>query len=96
MEDTEITFFNVIRNGDLSKVEALIAMAPELINSKDNRGSTPLILATYYDHAHIANLLLENGAEIDTKDASGNTALMGVCFKGYTKIAEKLIEKAPM
>ena len=27
------------------------------------------------------------------KDASGNTALMGVCFKGYTNLAQKLIEK---
>ena len=29
--------------------------------------------------------------DIDTQDASGNTALMGVCFKGYDAIAKALI-----
>ena len=27
------------------------------------------------------------------KDTSANTALMGVCFKGYTEVAKKLIDK---
>ena len=85
MEDTGITFFNEIRNGDLTKVEALIAMTPELINSRDDRGSTPLILATYYDHAHITDLLLEKGAEIDAKDASGNTALWAYVLKAIPR-----------
>jgi len=31
--------------------------------------------------------------KIDEKDSSGNTALMGVCFKGFTDIAQLLIEK---
>jgi ankyrin repeat protein len=86
-------FFNEIRNGNYNEVKAMLTKNPMLINSKDERGSTALILATYYDEQEIADLLLDMGAKIDAKDASGNTALMGVCFKGYTDVAKKLIER---
>ena len=34
---------------------------------------------------------MEKGANINAQDVAGNTALMGVCFKGYKDIAKKLI-----
>lgn len=37
-------------------------------------------------------LLLSNNVDVNGRDASGNTALMGVCFKGYEVIARILIE----
>lgn len=69
----------------------MVTANPELVNIKDSRGSTPLILATYYNYLDIAKVLLANNASIEDKDASGNTALMGVCFKGFDAIAEFLI-----
>ena len=81
-------FFKAIREGNLNEVKPMLEKNPVLINSKDVRGSTPLILATYYDEMEIATLLLDKGAKIDAVDASGNTALMGVCFKGFTDIAK--------
>ncbi|KKN17623.1 hypothetical protein LCGC14_0964020 [marine sediment metagenome] len=85
-------FFDEIRNGSFKEVKAMLAKNPVLLDSKDARGSTPLIIATYYDEPEITDLFLQQGAKVDTKDSSGNTALMGVCFKGYTDIAEKLIK----
>lgn len=90
MENKEI-FFTEIRNGNISKVKELASRNTNLIRIKDDRGSTPLILATYYNHIEISIFLLEHGALIDEKDETGNTALMGVCFKGYLKLALKLI-----
>ena len=92
MEQIE-DFFREIRNGNIEAVQEILKTAPELVNSKDERGSTPLILASYYNHLQIANLLLDQGAAIDAKDASGNSALMGVCFKGFAEVAKELIEK---
>ena len=86
-------FFNEIRNGNFEGVHTMLVANPDLLHLKDQRGSSALILATYYDHGDVVELLLERGAKIDDTDASGNTALMGVCFKGYTGLAEKLIEK---
>lgn len=92
MENTD-TFFNEIRNGDIDAVGKMLDANLDLIQAKDQRGSTPLILATYYNHEEMTGLLLEHGAQIDEKDSSGNTALMGVCFKGFHEIAQLLIEK---
>ncbi|MCF6402882.1 ankyrin repeat domain-containing protein [Chitinophaga filiformis] len=62
------------------------------INKKDTRGSTPLILATYYNNTAAVSALLKAGADTEIQDGMGNTALMGVCFKGYTQVAQLLLE----
>ncbi|WP_424502422.1 ankyrin repeat domain-containing protein [Robiginitalea sp.] len=85
-------FFNSIREGNLERTAALLEAHPELLTSRDQRGSTPLILAGYYNQGEVVRLLLEKGVPVDEKDSSGNTALMGACFKGYTGIAEILID----
>jgi ankyrin repeat protein len=89
METSE--FFNQIREGNLPAIEALLNSHPQFLNSRDSRGSTPLILAGYYNHRDVVRFLLEKGVPVDEKDSSGNTALMGACFKGYAEIAEILI-----
>ena len=89
--DNSKSFFNAIRNDDLGSLSQMIAKNPNLLHVKDQRGSTPLILATYYNYEEIANFLIAEGVHIDAVDDTGNSALMGVCFKGYSTIAEKLI-----
>ena len=50
-------FFKEIREGSFNEVKAMLEKNPILVNSKDVRGSTPLILATYYDEMEITKLL---------------------------------------
>ncbi|WP_336298516.1 MULTISPECIES: ankyrin repeat domain-containing protein [Zeaxanthinibacter] len=85
-------FFNEIRLGNKNAVSTMLAKEPGLVNARDQRGSTPLILAAYYNHSSIVSELLDYNAPIDEKDAAGNTALMGVCFKGFGDIAKQLID----
>lgn len=85
--------FNAIRSGEADQVKMILNENPALIQEKDPRGSTPLLLATYYGFIDIAEELMQWDGAINAKDASGNTALMGVCFKGYPEIAKLLIEK---
>ena len=91
MKNTE-QFFEEIRKGNLQGIKLLTEVEPQLVNATDSRGSTPLILASYYNFLEITDFLIEKGVPIDEKDGTGNTALMGVCFKGFTTIAKKLIE----
>ncbi|MEM8938891.1 MAG: ankyrin repeat domain-containing protein [Bacteroidota bacterium] len=89
-----INLTNVIRNEQLDELTEAIKSNPHLVNQPDERGFTPLVLATYLGKETVARLLIENGADIDARDAMmGNTALMGVCFKGAVKLAQLLIEK---
>ena len=90
---TTAQLFTAIQSDDIATIQNLISQNPELVNSKDQRGFTPLIFATYFDKDAIARFLLEEGADIDAQDASGNTALIGVSFKGNQNIAKILIEK---
>src|SRR5258707_504542 len=47
------------------------------VNQKDDRGYTPLILATYNQSPDVAELLLKHGADPEARDTTGRSALMG-------------------
>jgi len=85
------SFFEAISSGDLDKIQSLLSQNAELVRAKDQRGFPPLVLATYNGHKQLIEPLLVFGADIDARDASGNTALMGVCFKGNLEIANFLL-----
>ena len=93
MESKEQAYFiDACRRGDTNEVKQLCDMFPELINARDAKGFTPLIIAVYNHQAAVADILLANGADVNVQDFSGNTALMGTCFKGYADLADKLLE----
>jgi uncharacterized protein len=64
------------------------------INGWDQKGYTPLIIASYNGRESTTALLLDRGADPDAVDApKGNTALMGVAFKGHASIASLLLAR---
>lgn len=84
----------LIRNNQTDQLKEAIKANPEIVNQPDERGFTPLILATYLNQKEIAEVLIEEGANINYQDKMvGNTALMGVCFKGSAELAKMLLEK---
>ncbi len=61
------------------------------VNGRDSRGFTPLILAAYNDHLDTVEALIAAKADACLPDRDqGNTAQMGVAFKGYDAIAARL------
>jgi len=86
-----MSLFNHIRTGALDQIKKIITADPSLVNKSDDRGFTPLVMATYSDQLEVANYLIDQGADINAKDGMGNTALMGVCFKGNNAMIKMLI-----
>jgi len=85
---------DAIRFGKADAVAQLLKMTPTLANQPDDRGFPPLVLATYMNQKKVAEVLIENGADINAQDAAvGNTALMGVAFKGNEEMVQLLIDK---
>lgn len=82
-----------IRSGDKAALTAILEKHPDWIDQPDERGFRPLVLATYLQQPEIAELLLEKGANINARDGAGNTALMGVVFKGDKGLTALLIDK---
>ena len=62
------------------------------VNIVNSKGFTPLILAVYNNNLEATKVLIIKGARVDVQDFSGNTALMGATFKGYTNMVDLLIE----
>ena len=85
-------FFELIRWGELAEVKQMVEADPSLLRIADPKGYPPLILASYNEQYDMTQYFLEQGADVDAKDAASNTALMGVCFKGYKAIAALLLE----
>ena len=50
------SLFDAIRNADVSMVTSLVKENPSLAQEKDQRGSTALLLATYYGHMDIVRV----------------------------------------
>lgn len=84
-------FIDACRRGDLEEVKQLCELFPDLVNSADSKGFTPLIIAAYGDHEAVVKHLLDAGANPDAHDTAGNTALMGASFKGYADVVKALI-----
>lgn len=93
MDSKELLFFlDACRRGEVADVAKMCELFPELINERDNKGFTPLIIAAYNDQAEVVAILLQAGADSAMGDRNGNTALMGAVFKGYDAIAHGLLD----
>ncbi|KAJ3049624.1 hypothetical protein HK097_009396 [Rhizophlyctis rosea] len=88
------SYIRAAGNGDIAKVREMMGSYKEWIDmdGRDEDGTTALIYAACFGHAHVAHVLLENGAKVDEKDKHGWTALMWACSNNYDEMAKLLIQ----
>jgi len=55
-------------------------------------GWTPLRFAVQYGHTAVVKLLIQNGAEVNTKFANNKTALHHACYSGNDEMCQLLLE----
>jgi hypothetical protein len=92
MERLIALMFDACREGRDDVVPALLRAGVD-IETTDARGYTPLVIASYNGQESTTALLLAEGARPDgPPGATGNSALMGVAFKGHEAIARRLVE----
>lgn len=65
-----------------SQFSGAIFKRAKIGRAKSNQGWTPLHLATYFGHAQMVQLLLDNGADVDALNDAGDTALHKAAFIG--------------
>ena len=61
--------------GDLAAAAAILTKHPALVNCRDDRGITPIMLAAEAWHLPIVELLLSHGADLDLVDYDGEDTL---------------------
>ncbi|MGI9075412.1 MAG: ankyrin repeat domain-containing protein [Bryobacteraceae bacterium] len=73
-QDSADLFYKAIRNDDMGSLRAIAA--PTSVNTADRHGTTPLMDAAAFGSTDAMKLLLDRGADPNTKNAFGATALM--------------------
>jgi len=50
------------------------------------------MLAAYHGHADTVRLILQHGGDANSANDRGQTPLAGAVFKGYTEVAQVLVD----
>lgn len=79
-------FMNAVAQGDAAEVKEMLARNPRLARSKDEKGVSAILKATYHRKTDVVRLLLDSGCEIDIFEAAAT---------GQTERARALIERDP-
>jgi len=77
--------------GDLQRVKYVFFFKPN-VNTSNEAGQTPVMLASRVGKKEILILLLKSGALVDTKDYSGKTALMYAARRGNKEAVSVLLD----
>jgi ankyrin repeat protein len=92
LERRQALLFEAARLGRTDLIAPLVKSGVD-VNARDPRGFTPVILAAYNDHLDTVEALLANKADACLADRDqGNTAQMGVAFRGNDAIAARLLK----
>ncbi len=87
----KVSVYDIARKGTVEQVQALYKETPETINTPNEHGFSPLILACYSGNENVATYLIDK-ANIDYVSNEG-TALMAAVVKGNVKLTKLLLEK---
>jgi FOG: Ankyrin repeat len=84
--------FDIARSGTLEEMKTLVSQNPDIINSKNERGFTPLILACYRGNTEVAKYLIDNVKDLNYVSPEG-TALSSLCINYNKELVEKMLSK---
>ena len=68
-------FFDAIKTGDYSRVEALLEVDPDLASAKDDTGISAVLTSVYRGQREIRDLLILHGAQLEIHDAAATGSI---------------------
>ncbi|MBS7785923.1 ankyrin repeat domain-containing protein [Flavobacterium sp. CYK-55] len=91
---TNVDIFDIARKGTAQQALEAAHKQPGIFDSVNQDKFTPLILACYRGNMAVAQVILENKANIDANSPMG-TALMAATVKGDVSMVELLLKYHP-
>ncbi|MFI5334808.1 MAG: ankyrin repeat domain-containing protein [Chlamydiales bacterium] len=90
----DTTLHEACENGDLKTVKTLLQSrdALNLVSTPDLKGVVPLLYACMNGHEEIAELLLDAGADVNSRDPAGGTAFYYACIAKSWNLARLLMD----
>jgi len=87
------TIHEAVRADDVQEARKMIAANRNIVNTKNELGSTPLHIAATSPAPDMEKLLIEKGAAVNAKDNYGITPLHIAAFSGHKDNLNLLIAK---
>lgn len=84
--------FDVARSGTVQEMESLMKQNPDVINSVNQMGFSPLILACYRGNVEVAKYLIDKTKDLNYNSPEG-TALSSLCINYNKELVERLLAK---
>jgi ankyrin repeat protein len=84
--------FNIARKGTVEEMKKLIEDNRNLVNTQNNAGFSPLIIATYSSNLQVAKYLLNIAEDINYQSPEG-TVLMAAIMRNNIEMMHLLLEK---
>jgi ankyrin repeat protein len=84
--------FNIARKGTVEELKKLIEENKSLVNTPNNAGFSPLIIATYSSNLHVAKYLLNIAEDINYQSPEG-TVLMAAIMRNNIEMVNLLLDK---
>lgn len=84
-------FFAALNASDWVKMVEIIEDKGDVVNAKDDFGSTPLKVAARKGHHDVCKFLVHHGAELQARDWNGETALHEACRHGHLMTVSALV-----
>lgn len=83
-------FHEAVLKGQVETVSKLISQNKQLVNEKDSKGNTPLLVAAGVGHLNICKMLVEAGADPLAANVYGSNALHLAASYGKNKVVQWL------
>ncbi|VWU51887.1 acyl-CoA-binding protein, putative [Hepatocystis sp. ex Piliocolobus tephrosceles] len=81
---------NHVINKNITSIEQILKTNPDIINSKNSEGLTPLHYACDRGYLNIVKFLIKNGADVNVEDSYGDSALHIAAYSDKTDIINYL------
>lgn len=84
-------FHDAVRGGSVTMCNYFIEARNEKVDSRDDSGRTPLMIASAIGEYDVAEYLIQKGADVNAKDYTGTTPLIYASFYNFLPIVELLL-----
>ncbi|XP_048247739.1 ankyrin repeat domain-containing protein 50-like [Haliotis rufescens] len=85
--------FYASKAGDLEEVKRLLTTAGVSVNCRVEGSWTPVMVAAYWEHKEVVELLVSRGADVSLVDEDGNNTLHFACMREDVKTVKFVLSQ---